>query len=143
MSTAIDEAVGDPGWPELTKFLEHAGLAAGPLQRTITLLAEFEVSNLSALKAAFAKLPLKAGTRKLIENALKAAAAAASQPAASAPAPAQPVVHTFHVLVSFKEQTVTLLLALPDEDYSGKPLRYRSTSPGPQWLDPHLFSLGL
>ena len=31
MSTAIDEAAGDPGWPELTKFLEHAGLAAGQL----------------------------------------------------------------------------------------------------------------
>jgi hypothetical protein len=119
----LDDAAADPGWADLTRFLEHdVGLSAGPLQRVVTLLAEEDVTNLFLLRTTFDQLPLKLGSRKLIAGALKAAAAnAAPQQAASEPpAPAQLIVHAFHVLVGFKEQSVTLLLALPENDYCGQ-----------------------
>jgi hypothetical protein len=119
----LDDAAADPGWADLTRFLEHGvGLSAGPLQRVVTLLAEEDVTNLFLLRTTFDQLPLKLGSRKLIAGALKAAAAnAAPQQAASEPpAPAQLIVHAFHVLVGFKEQSVTLLLALPENDYCGQ-----------------------
>ena len=56
----------------------------------------------------------KAGSRQLITNAL---AAGGPQPAKAA---LPPVI--FPVTVSFKQQQATVRLALPGEDYTGKPL---------------------
>ena len=121
-----EEAEADPGWPALVDFLGVAGLEDGPLERTLKLLATDEVTNLIALRLWFSRhaLKLKVGTRTMVGNALAAtpAAGGAAQPRAEQlAAPLPPVA--FNVTVSFKQQESTMRLALPGEDFSGKPLK--------------------
>lgn len=121
-SSARGEAEADPGWPQLVEFLGAAGVKDGPLDRTLTLLATEDVTNLTLLRSVFSILSpqLKIGTRVAIGDAL-AATPSVGGPRAQQQAPLPPVA--FNVVISFKKQEETIRLALPGEDYGGKPMK--------------------
>jgi hypothetical protein len=116
------EAEADPGWPELVEFLSVAGLKDDPLERMLAQLAANDVTNLVMLRCSFSALAtdLKAGTRAKISNALAANSSVGGPQQQPAGPPSQVL---FNVTISFKQQQATVLLALPVEDYSAKPLK--------------------
>ena len=105
------------GRAQLVQFLEGAGVSGGALDRVLAVLDGEDVSDLSLLRCSFAELEsrLKIGPRNLIRAALSAPPPEAKME--QEPVESRRPVYAFNVVVTFKEQTTTVRLTVPQDQY--------------------------